>query len=139
MPTGELLPHLFTITTQSRRSASEVAFLWLSFSVTLLKPHSLLPVRQYGTLRCPDVPHLMVIKPRTRQTAQLLIALTLYLLSDLDTLSRVKLGITLLNSLYHIVGKLTEEGTRNAIFSCRCRSSTISALADTLHKRYLPE
>jgi len=43
---GELLPHLFTLTTQA----------WRLFSVPLLCPHEHLPVRKYGVLRCPDFP-----------------------------------------------------------------------------------
>ena len=46
---GELLPRLFTLTGGSP--------LRRFFSVTLLKPCGLLPVRKYGALCCPDFPH----------------------------------------------------------------------------------
>ncbi len=42
--TGELLPHLFTLT--RRRS----------FSATLLYPHEHLPIQKHGALHCPDFP-----------------------------------------------------------------------------------
>src|SRR5690554_4804387 len=45
--TGELLPHLFTLTTHKA---------WRLFSVTLLCSHEQLPVKKYGALRCPDFP-----------------------------------------------------------------------------------
>ncbi len=48
--TGELLPHLFTLT---RRRL---------FSATLLNPHELLPIQKYGTLYCPDFPPLPMAK-----------------------------------------------------------------------------
>jgi len=47
--TGELLPHLFTITAPSVVEG-------LLFSVTLLYPHGYLPVRKHGALCCPDFP-----------------------------------------------------------------------------------
>ena len=56
--TGELLPHLFTLTGRVRRL----------FSVTLLYPHGQLPVKKYGALCCPDVPP--VLKDE-RQTGRL--------------------------------------------------------------------
>ena len=55
---GELLPHLFTLTGQVRRS----------FSVTLLYPHGQLPVKKYGALCCPDVPP---VPKDERQTGRL--------------------------------------------------------------------
>lgn len=45
--TGRLLPYLFTLTSHKARRL---------FSVTLLSPHELLPVRKYGALCCPDFP-----------------------------------------------------------------------------------
>jgi len=46
--TGELLPHLFTLT------PAQVPGRF--FSVTLLCLHKQFPVRKYGALRCPDFP-----------------------------------------------------------------------------------
>jgi hypothetical protein len=46
--TGELLPHLFTL--------SPARMPGWSFSVTLLYPHGYLPVRKHGALCCPDFP-----------------------------------------------------------------------------------
>jgi hypothetical protein len=47
--TGELLPHLFTLTLRLLSGRL--------FSVTLLYPHGYLPVKKYGALRCPDFPY----------------------------------------------------------------------------------
>ena len=47
---GGLLPHLFTITSSTRRGEGQ------SFSVTLLCRHRQLPVKEYGALCCPDFP-----------------------------------------------------------------------------------
>ena len=58
--TGELLPRLFTLTCAIRHRRL--------FSVMLLKPCGLLPVKKYGALCCPDFP---LICTDERQTDRL--------------------------------------------------------------------
>lgn len=60
--TGELLPHLFTLTPTPQPPSPKLergkgkVFMKRLFSVTLICSHEQLPVRKYGTLRCPDFP-----------------------------------------------------------------------------------
>ena len=60
--TGELLPHLFTL---SLRLLSGRLF-----SVTLLYPHGYLPVRKHGALCCPDFPWRSEPKPKNATMEQ---------------------------------------------------------------------
>ena len=53
--TGELLPHLFTLTLFRKKTEFQRLF-----SVTLLCSHKQLPVRKYGALCCPDFPHFIL-------------------------------------------------------------------------------
>jgi hypothetical protein len=57
--TGELLPHLFTLTPKKSKRL---------FSVTLLCSHKQFPVRKYGALRCPDFPPFHKGKATNRPT-----------------------------------------------------------------------
>ncbi len=61
--TGRLLPCLFTL------SSINIHLLRWLFSVTLLFSHENLPVRKYGSLRCPDFPLLLKSTKAIEQSA----------------------------------------------------------------------